>query len=104
MNYKELIIKITQAQEQLRLLEVKQRSLPGYYFIKSVYERMEFDMFASPTELLIEEILDRDEPMTFDDIKRVFEVSGFDYTDDDIRKTNPNSDEQVQDQLRWYRE
>lgn len=77
-------------------------SNPSDYFMRAVMTRD--NLFADHTALLVEEINNRDEPMLYKDIREVFELSGLEFTEKDVLACNPDTQEAVDEQIRFYRE
>ncbi len=96
---------INSAQDVLRLLQAEQQSHFGSIFIEAVESQLELDLFANnPGERLGLELTNRDEPMSEQDIRAIFEFSGYSYTEQDVQAACPDSQETIDDQIRHYRD
>ena len=84
-------------------LKSELRSHPSDSWMRTVMIR-DNRMFADHTALLVEEINNRDYPMTYRDIKEVFELSGLEFTEKDVLACNPDTQEAVDEEIRFYRE
>lgn len=94
MNYKNLNQKIDVASNELMLLKSKLANLPGSFYIEAAFNKA--DIFTTDSEvtvLLANELCDRDYPMTYEDLKEVFEASGLPYHDGHIQSCRPDSHE-----------
>lgn len=77
-------------------------SIPNYQDIRAVI--LSSDYFTPQSEQLTKLLNERDEPMTYLQIKDVFIASGVEYKESDILACNPDSQEQVNEQIAYYRE
>lgn len=96
MTYHTLVKQIEALQLTKLNLQSQLEALPGLVFIRSAIAKASiFDNEKELVQYLIEEICQRDEPMTFDYIKQIFEATGWTYTDQDVQSCNPESYEFV---------
>lgn len=101
-NFEQLQYEIEQARSALNSLINEQQRSSGFVFINYIFNNG--DYFTPLADQLVESLNDRDEPMSFNDIKEVFDFSGFKYTEEHILACNPDSQETIDEQIRHYRE
>ena len=96
-TYLTLLADVIAAEERLRLARAQLETIPGYEFIRSA--EMKAFAFDDLTQLLVEELSDRDCPMSREEILEIFEASGFAFTEKHIDACRPESTEQVDDHV-----
>jgi predicted double-glycine peptidase len=101
-TFGQLQIEIMNAETALNSLRQAQLHGAGSAFINYVVNNE--DYFKPMADQLVETINDRDEPMSFEDIKDIFDFSGFDYTEEHILACRPDSQKTINEQLAYYRE
>lgn len=99
----ELIKKINEVKSHLTKLECELSGLPGSSLICEVINQNTFSL-DSDADLLVASIRDRDWPMTYDDIKAVFDASGFLYERRHIEACHPDSHDAVREEMLRYQE
>ena len=97
-NAFELIVKINEVKSQLTKLECELAALPGSSLIREVFNRNILGI-DSDADLLVASLRDRDWAMTVNDIKVVFDASGFIYEKRHIDACEPESDETVREYI-----
>lgn len=90
-NAIELMQKINETKSQLVKLECELNSLPGISLISEVLNQNCFGI-DSDADLLAASLRDRDWTMTQDNIKEIFDASGFEYEKRHIEASEPDTE------------
>lgn len=96
--------------EQLRKLDFKKARIErelnclASLFIEGALSRLDENWLSDKTLLdhLVDEINQRDEPMSRKAVEEILKFSGLAYTEDHIEKCRPDSAETIREQMRYY--
>jgi len=83
------------ARDKVHSIDAELRNIPGYIFINAAFMASHDDWFGNPADYLVDELVQRDYPMTKEEIIQVFEESGFDFEMTHIEACHPETKEQV---------
>lgn len=92
---------------ELQALQQQMHSLPGYKFIHAVESSKTcFDSLFNTNEadLLVNEINDRDEPLTRGDILKIFIASGYEFNENHLDACYPDSNEVIREYYKYHSE
>lgn len=103
-TFRQLLVEKQLAQDSVTAINMQLQRLPGAHFIQAVENQLERDLLAVPTQLLIAELNQREEPMSHAEITQIFRSSGYEFTEADINACTPDSAEAIADQLTYYKE
>ncbi len=105
LTYRNMMGEIENLRFALRRAEAELQNLPGYWYMHNVEAKITgFESENEVLNMLIDEINQRDEPMSHSEIREIFEHTGMAYKESHVLACNPDSEETINEQIQHYRE